>query len=463
MPTSRFIRQTGLPVSAQEAFDFHDRPGAFERLVAPWRPVILQSSTDGIRDGSTVTILAPLGPLRLPWVFEHRGYQKGVQFQDIQLSGPFREWIHTHSFREDGSGAFLTDSIEYELPLGVAGEKINAYFFEHELDRLFRYRHNVTIHDLGVHARFQNYSRLSYLISGGSGLIGTSLCAFLSSAGHQVKKLRRGHPSNSEDLYSWNPALRQLSPAAVSGFDCIVHLGGSSIGASRWTDSTKKKILESRIRGTRLMSETLAKLPKPPSVFICASAIGYYGINRPELLDEASLPGESFLADVTKQWELATQPAVEAGIRVVSLRLGVVLSPLGGALSRMWLPFLLGMGGPLGDGKQQMSWISLHDVLAAIEHIAYTPSICGPVNLTSPNPVTNEQLSRTFATALGRPCALRVPASVLKLVFGDFAKEALLSSLQVSPAKLLESGFSFSFPEISDAIRMDLGVSGNRV
>lgn len=462
MSDHSFLRRSQIPVPPEDAFDWYERPGAFERLVAPWRPVGLQSATDGIRDGSTVTISVPAGPLRLPWIFEHSGYQRGVQFKDRQVSGPFKKWEHTHRFLSVDDAWFIEDQINYSLPLGVLGEWANERLLKAELERLFRYRHNITVHDLGVHDRFGDRERLSVLVSGGSGLIGSSLSSFMTTGGHKVTKLTRKRSDTLDDFHTWDPKHGVLSPTAVSGFDCIIHLSGSNIG-ERWNDSTMRKIRDSRVQSTRLLCEGLARASAPPKVLVCASAIGYYGDRGNEELTEESPAGNSFLAEVVTEWEAATQAARDAGIRVVNARFGVVLSPHGGAIQRMWRPFSFGLGCSFGDGQQIMSWISIHDLVAAIEHICYSPSLIGPVNLSSPNPISNLEFSQTFAKAINRTCRLRITAPALRLAFGKMADETLLASARVLPAKLLKSNFVFSLPQIGDAIRFDLGVPGDRV
>ncbi len=287
------------------------------------------------------------------------------------------------------------------------------------------------------------------LVSGSSGLVGSSLVPSLTAAGYQVTRLGRSGPS-SEGRLAWDPA-KPLAPEFVSGFDAVVHLAGESI-VGRWTEEKKRRIVESRVPPTRHLAEALAKTSQPPRVLICASAIGYYGDRGDELLREDSAPGQLLTSQMCQQWEAATQAATAAGIRTVSLRTGIVLSTAGGALKKMLLPFRLGIGGNVGNGQQWMSWVDLQDVTAAILHILKTDSIRGPVNMTSPNPVTNAEFTKTLASVLSRPAVFPMPTYAARLVFGQMADELLLASQRVEPAKLLASGYVFRRPDLRQSL-----------
>ena len=291
------------------------------------------------------------------------------------------------------------------------------------------------------------------LVSGSGGLVGKALCAALKAAGHVPVRLVRkdsGHPS---DAIFWDPDRAILAPEALAGIDSVVHLAGEPIAAGRWTAARKARISDSRVKGTRLLCERLAGCAKPPAVLVSASALGIYGSRGDEVVTEASATGSGFLAEVCQAWEGATAPAANAGVRVVNLRVGLVLSASGGALPRMLPPFRLGLGGPLGDGRMWMSWIHVDDLVGAIRHCLEGSAIHGPVNGFAPNPVTNREFTRTLARVLHRPAFLPVPSPLLKLVLGEMAEEMLLSSLRGKPERLCETGFSFQFPALETALR----------
>jgi hypothetical protein len=246
--------------------------------------------------------------------------------------------------------------------------------------------------------------------------------------------------------------MQDVPPNLASGFDAVIHLSGESV-TGRWTSAKKRRIRDSRVVSTRNLSQALASAEKKPTVFLCASAIGYYGNRGEEVLTEDSPSGTGFLAEVSREWEAATKPASDAGIRTVNLRIGIVLSRNGGALKPMLLPFRLGLGGRIGSGRQWWSWIHIDDLISAIWQILKTDAVSGPVNMTAPNPATNAEFTRTLATALHRPAILPIPAFAARLAFGELADEGLLSSARVKPKKLLASGFTFRFPNLGDALK----------
>lgn len=287
------------------------------------------------------------------------------------------------------------------------------------------------------------------LISGASGLLGSALVPSLESHGYEVTRLvRRG--TNQSNEIQWDPT-RPIPPDAVSGCDAVIHLSGESI-TGRWTAAKKKRIRDSRVITTRNLSEALAKCEKPPKAFLCASAIGYYGSRDDEVLTEKSAPGSGFMPDVCREWGSATELVASAGIRTINLRAGLVLSGKGGALKPMLLPFRLGLGGRIGSGRQWWSWIHIEDFVAAVLHILRNESVKGPVNMVSPNAVTNAEFTKTLAKVLRRPALLTVPAFVARLAFGQLADEALLASARVEPKRLIDSGFTFRLSELETAL-----------
>ena len=288
-------------------------------------------------------------------------------------------------------------------------------------------------------------------ITGSSGLIGSALARALESHGHVIKRLVR-RPANNANEIAWDPLRGQLDPRALEGVEVVVNLAGESLD-KRWTTATKTLIRDSRVKGTALLARTIASLPTKPLVFLSGSAMGIYGSRGDETLDEASTLGNDFLASVCKEWEAATAPAADAGIRVVNLRTGLVLARHGGALRKMLLPFQLGIGGRLGDGRQWTSWIALSELVDALSFAIRRDSVAGPVNLVAPNPVTNREFARTLGYVLGRPAFIPVPHFALKLVFGEMAEGTILASQRMRPRRLLEHGFDFALPTLERALR----------
>jgi uncharacterized protein (TIGR01777 family) len=290
------------------------------------------------------------------------------------------------------------------------------------------------------------------LISGASGLIGAAFTAPIEAQGVQVVRLVRGRSQNSGEI-SWNPADgTALDPSEVSGFDAVVHLAGETI-AGRWTEGKKKAIRDSRLLGTRNLASALARTGSKPMVFICASAIGFYGDRGEEVLTEESPRGRGFLADLCRDWEEATGSAAEAGIRTVNLRTGLVLSAKGGALGKMLLPFKLGLGGRIGPGRQWWSWVQIDDMVGGIQHAIDTASLTGPVNMVAPNAARNAEFTKVLASVLGRPAVFPVPEFALGLAFGKMAADELfLASQHVLPAKLTASGYRFQYEGLRGAL-----------
>jgi uncharacterized protein (TIGR01777 family) len=287
------------------------------------------------------------------------------------------------------------------------------------------------------------------LVSGVSGPIGAALLPSLRTIGCSVVRLVRG-PAKGNEQISWDPAV-PLTPQTVSGFDAVIHLAGESI-FGRWTAAKKSKIRDSRVVGTFNLSSALAQAEDKPKVFVCGSAIGYYGNRGDEVLREESAPGTGFLAEVCQDWEEATTPAVQADIRTAHLRTGIVLSPKGGALGAMLMPFKMGLGGRTGSGQQWMSWIDVRDMVGAIHHILKNDLIQGPVNMVAPKPERNAEFARTLASVLSRPAVFPLPAFAVKLAFGEMGEELLLGSQKVEASKLISSGYPFRFRELKASL-----------
>ena len=307
--------------------------------------------------------------------------------------------------------------------------------------------------------RFPDAGRRRIAITGGTGLLGSALVQFLAGAGHEpVVLTRRPRPGQGVAEVGWDPERGVLAAADLAGVDAVVHLAGAPV-SERWTPEHKREILESRVKGTRLVAETLARMGAAgtaPRVLVSASAVGYYGDGGDTLLTEDSPPGRDFLAGVARDWEAATGPAADAGVRVAIARLGLVLSPDGGALAKLLTPFRMGAGGRIGDGRQWQSWISLDDTVGALEHLAFTDGARGPFNVVGPNPVRNAELARVLGHVLNRPALVPVPAFALKLAFGEMAEAVLLAGQRASCERLVASGYQFRHATLEEALRFEL-------
>jgi uncharacterized protein (TIGR01777 family) len=292
---------------------------------------------------------------------------------------------------------------------------------------------------------------MKILIGGSHGLVGTALIKSLEAQGHEIFRLVRHAPTSKTEV-EWSPDRYSIALARIEGFDAVVNLAGESIAEGRWTDDKKRRIRESRVKGTKLLGDALANLTVPTKTFVCASAIGYYGNRGDDLLTETSAAGDDFLAKVCAEWEEATALATEKGIRVVNARFGVILDTNGGALKKMLPPFRLGVGGRIGSGKQWMSWIALDDVIDGIQFALANASIKGPVNFVAPAPVTNFEFTKTLGKVLSRPTVLPIPAFAIKLLFGEMGEALLLGGQRVAPERLVAAGFEFSYPQLERAL-----------
>lgn len=298
---------------------------------------------------------------------------------------------------------------------------------------------------------------MNILIAGSSGMLGSSLIPFLTQEGHQVQRLIRKTGrcpcKKSNNNYCWNPEKRQLNPVLFENIDVVINLSGDNIFSDRWTKDKKDAIRSSRVQTTQFLAETMASLDTPPKLFINASAVGIYGSRGDAFLSESSPPGEGFLADVVKEWEQATEPAEKAGIRVIHLRLGAVLSNTGGALKKVINPFKWGLGGVLGSGNQYMSWIMIDDVLRIFSFLIEHQEVRGAVNAVAPHPVTNEEFTKTLGKLLHRPTFFWLSEFILCLIFGEMAKDVFLSSVRAEPIALTRAGFKFKYPQLQKALK----------
>lgn len=450
MPRLEF--RSSVDVDAATLFDWHARAGAFERLSPPWdAPRTLRADTS-IDVGAERELLVRIGPFSRRWLARHTELETGLRFVDEQVRGPFGRWRHEHRFESSGERCTLFDSIDWSLGAGRMADRLAEPVVSRMLRPLFAFRHERTKMDIERHTA--SLSRpMRVAVAGASGLIGTALTAFLSTGGHTVVPLVRGGRGGG---IAWDPDRGTIDAASLEGFDVVVNLAGASIADGRWTDARRRLILDSRVRSTHLLASTIASMQAKPSVFISASAIGFYG-DRHERVDEAAERGRGFVADVCAAWEAAAEPARAAGVRVVHPRLGIVLTATGGALAKMLPAFRAGLGGPLGSGRQMMSWVALDDVLYALLFAMQTPSLSGPLNVTSPHPVSNVEFGRTLGRVLHRPAVMPLPALAVKTLFGEMGRELLLEGAPVVPTRLLEAGYRFAFDSLEAALRWELG------
>jgi uncharacterized protein len=457
--TESFVYRSRIPAAADDVYKWHLRPGAFERLVPPWERVRLLDPGNGVADGSRVELELSIGPFRQRWTAEHRDIVPGKQFRDIQLGGPFGKWEHTHSFEAEGANdCWLEDRIEFAPPFGVLG-RLALPYLRRKLRATFAYRHRITAADLVCQRHLERTHPMKILVTGSHGLIGSALIPFLTTGGHSVTRLVRRETARpcGEKTVHWDPILGTIDQQGLEGHDAVVHLAGENISAGRWNQRQKKAIRESRLHGTQMLCDALLRLREPPKALVCASAIGIYGDRGDEILDEKSAPGTGFLADVCRDWEGITESVRLRGIRVANLRFGIVLSPAGGALAKMLLPFKLGVGGVIGSGKQYWSWIGIDDVIGAIHHALNSEHLNGPVNAVSPHPATNRDFTKTLGKVLERPTVFPMPAFAARLALGQMADDLLLSSTRVVPRRLEETGYAFRYPDLEPALRHILG------
>ena len=437
-------------------FAWHARNGAINRLTPPWAPLELMSRKgEGIDKGVQVRFRMKVMGIPRIWEAEHYDFQENHLFRDRQVRGPFAKWDHHHIFHPKGSSAsVMEDQVRYRLPMGLLSRPFLGHAHR-ELERIFRYRHGVLKYDMEHWVGRIRKQRI--LISGASGTIGKALVPFLRTCGHEVVRLVRDQNNTAEDALYWDPYNRELDIEAAGPIDAVISLNGVDISRGKWTEAQKKRIIDSRVIPTRVLVEKIRSMKRPPGVFISSSAIGFYGEGGDRPLTEETPKGDSFISRVCDQWETGSLGADRGGVRTVQLRIGVVLTPAGGALERMKLAFSLGCGTRVSHGRQYMSWISMDDALGGILHILENQEVHGPVNLTAPNPVTNAVFTETLGSVLNRPALFVIPRPVALALWGDMGKETLLTSARVLPARLEETGFAFAHPTLEPALRHLLG------
>lgn len=445
-------QKSKIEASAEDVYSWHARKSAFARLMPPWERVSVLEMGQGLDVGRRTVLEMPLPWGRRLWVGEHTKHRQDRFFEDTQVEGPFKKWVHTHSFDPvEGGGSRLTDSVECSLPFGIFGKVFGSGFVRRKVEKGFAYRHELVRDDLKLYRKYKDRPRLKVLVAGGSGFIGKELCYLLETQGHEVFVLTR-HPKTESDI-GWDPKKETIAFQANSHFDAVFNLVGEDLFSKKWTEANKRSFWDSRVKSTRFLVQSLRLLDTPPKVFLSGSAVGLYGNQGDVLVDESRLPGTGFLADLCAAWESEALGAESFVDRVALLRTGIVIDPRGGALKQMHRPFKMGVGGPLGSGRQWMPWIALEDWLYAAYEIMMSADGAGPFNLVSNQPSRNQDFSRDFAAALKRPCLFRVPEFALKMLFGEMAEETLLTSQRIVPQRLeSELGFQFRYSEARDAL-----------
>ena len=455
---TKFQYRSVVDVPSDELFAWHARPGAVSRLMPPWENLQILQDAGSLEDGSEVVFRLSRGPVSMRWVAKHTGCHPGEEFRDVQVSGPFKSWVHTHRFISQGDGqAVLEDDIEYALPLGALGDLVGKNYVANQLERMFVHRHAQTRNDIIRHHEFADRQPQRVVISGATGMIGSQLVSFLRSGGHQVDRLSRREPAPGTTDIQWNPATSEIDAQRLEGADVVIHLAGENIGGGRWSTSRKRILEESRVQGTTLLCETLAGLKSPPRVLISMSGSGHYGYRDFTPKSEDQPAGDDFLAQLTVAWEQATEVAEKAGIRVAILRTPMVLCGRGGALEKMLPPFKMGVGGIIGKGTQPMSWVALDDLLGIFLFTMFTDSIKGPINAASPNVVGNREFTRVLGRVLRRPTMFPLPSPIVRVLFGEMGEALLLGGQHLDSSKLVNHGFSFLLADLEAALRHELG------
>lgn len=437
--------------TAQELFAWHTAPGALDRLLPPASGVRVVRSAP-LAEGSEVELSVPVGPFRRRWLARHSAVRAPQGFVDEQVSGPFPAWRHEHRFADTSAGAQLTDAVTYTPPGGLLSGAVDV-LVARDLRRTFSWRHERTVRDLERQRAFRDLPRLTVGISGATGLVAGELIPFLTTAGHTVKPFaRRGGDTAS---IAWDPQRGRIDDAGIAQCDALVHLAGATV-AKRWTEAHMAEIRESRITGTRLIAEAAARQKHKVKTLIIASGVNLYPNGDAECDEETAGSGAGFLADVVRAWEAAAEPARQAGIRVVHLRIGMVLSPKGGGLAQLLTPAKFGLGGPVAGGEQWLSWIDLDDLIGLIHHALFEPKLTGAVNATAPEPVRQGHFAEVLGRLLTRPAFAPFPACAVRMLLGQMGEELLLSSLRVVPRGALKAGFAFRSPDLASALRFQL-------
>ena len=457
-----FVHEAKFEASKKQIWDWYNSDGAFRRIMPEWEG-IQPINAGRLVDGDETIFKVKMGPIRQKWVARHHSVVPGESFADRMIKGPFGAWNHHHVFESDSNGiTSVIDNVEYKLPLHIFTGWSAGLTVLPRMKQMFEFRSVRVANDLKQIQATAELPRQRILVSGSTGMIGLQLCAFLEAAGHDVHRLLRPTTKLPTDVDSskvvrWNDLSGEILEGDMNDFDSIIHLAGAGIGDKRWSKKRLKLIRDSRIIPTQNLAKIIAGLENPPKKLLCSSAIGFYGNRGTEVLDENSSAGNDMLADLCKDWENSSNAAKEAGVNVIHLRTGIVMSPFGGALAKLLLPAKMGAGGPVGGGKQMQSWISLDDEIYAIHHLMMKEDSTGAYNLTAPNTVSQKQFAKTLGKVLRRPAFAPLPGFVIKILFGQMGKKLVLEGQDVRPNRLLESGYEFTHTELESCLRSCLG------
>jgi uncharacterized protein len=462
-----FDRSSVIICDRDRLYQYHANPGALNRLIPPWEKISIECRSDSLSVGSEVTIRNSVFGVPVRWFARHTILDIPRHFQDIQLSGPFHSWIHDHHFETlPDSYSQLQDHIQFRLKLEPFG-RVALPIVRSKLNSMFDYRHRTTAADLQLQHFLKPWTPnrpLRIGVTGSNGMIGRRLIDLISVLGHQAIRILRpssvdrapDFPLNAQTV-RWDASAGFDDLASVQGLDAVIHLAGKGIASSRWNASIKNAIRVSRVEGTRALVQDLCKLESPPKVFVSASGAGIYGDRGEDVCDEATSLGNDYLAKLARDWESAAQSFEASGGRVAIGRLGIALHPREGALAKLLTPFKLGVGGPIGNGKQYWSWIDVDDAAAGFLYLAINPNCTGAYNLVAPEQTTNRQFSKILGKVLARPSLLPAPAFALRLLLGEMADAMLLSSTRVSCSRLIRDHFPFRSPTLEVCLRHVLG------
>lgn len=455
-------------------FQYHESSGAIDRLIPPWESVTILESADSLAPGSVVRIANRQFGIRQIWNAKHLKLVEGYLFVDQLSDGPFRKWVHRHEFEDiDSNCSQLTDRIEFELPFAPASNLVLPWV-RTKLDSMFRFRHRITADDINfgqaiAALRGGPAAPLRIAVTGSNGLIGRRVCELASVLGFDVVRIVRPESTKEKFRFPTGVVAARLQGGSredlhcLEGLDAVIHLGGYGIAEKRWSEDVKRRIRESRVAGTLQLIEGLGRLDSPPKAMLSASGIGIFGDRGDEFCDESTSAGTGFLSEVAKEWESAAMSYGSAksgnsARRVAIARMGVVLHPRFGALSKLLPPFRMGVGGRTGSGKQYWPWVHIDDAASILLHLAAQSACEGPYHVASPEVPNNRDFARSLAKVLSRPSCIPAPAFAMKILLGEMAGPLLLASTRVTTSRLLSSGYRFRFTSLEEAFRNLLGL-----
>ncbi len=448
LKTDKFKKEILLDAKVEDVFDWHCKKDALQRLNPPWVKVKIEKQ-EGIFEGAVTKMKVYEGPVSINWVSKHTKYVQNKFFADEQIKGPFKVWKHSHFFEEISENKTkLTDDIEYRVKFHPFSKLMKTHIIK-KLERMFTYRHEILKQDIELMQKYKIKPK-NFAVTGASGLLGQYLTHFLTTQGHNVVPLSRNNKTGENIFQNFE---NESFSSYLSCSDVVIHLAGEPITEGRWSKKKKEMIVKSRVEGTKEIAVQISKLQNPPKLLICASAIGYYGNRDDEILTEESDCGNDFISKVCYEWEKSAEPAIEKGIRVVFLRIGIVLTPKGGALNKLIKPFKFGFGTVFGKGNQWMSWILPDDIAGIILHIIANEDIKGAVNVVSPHPVKQLDFTTTLGEVLNKRTIIKIPRKIIKPLFGQKGEELLLSSTRVIPEKLTKDGYKFLYPDLKIALK----------